>query len=375
MNKSIFSIDDARLMAKRRMPKIIYDFVDGAAGNEYASEQNHKMIDRIRLQPRVLINVENRSLKKNFLGKEWGLPFGIAPMGMCGLTWPNADKMLADAAVKFNIPLGLSTMASSSIEDTASQAGKNAWFQLYVGQSEEIAFDMVSRAEAAGYETLILTVDVPAAAQRPREQRNGFQSPLKIGLKQFIDFATHPHWSIRTLLTGVPEVANNAGSKVGKTFKRDESRGKVDWDFLNRLRQHWKGNLIVKGVLNPEDAVRIRDAGVDAVYVSNHGGRQLDSAPSTIDMLPLIRAAVGENYPIIFDSGVRNGEAIIKALALGADFVLLGRPFLYGLGASGSAGLESVIELLINQVDTALAQIGIPDINDIDSKVIFNLNH
>jgi len=374
MNKKLFSIADARSAAKWRMPKMIFDYIDGAAGGEISCEQNSAMLDRMRLLPRVLVNVEGRRLDKSLFGREWGLPFGIAPMGMCNLTWPGADKMLAAAAVKYRMPVCLSTMASSSIESMRQQAGENAWFQLYVGQSEEIGFDMVQRAEAAGYDTLILTVDVPMIAPRPREQRNGFQAPIKIGPKQFLDFATHPQWSIRTLLTGVPALANNQQNSAGEKFVRNESRGKVDWGFLDRLRQRWKGTLIVKGVLSAQDAVRIRDADVDAVYVSNHGGRQLDSAPATIAMLPGIRKAVGDDYPIIFDSGVRNGEAVIKALALGADFVMLGRPFLYGIGAAGEDGLDAVIKLLANQVDTTMAQLGRLDLDDIDSSVIVKNN-
>jgi isopentenyl diphosphate isomerase/L-lactate dehydrogenase-like FMN-dependent dehydrogenase len=374
MNKKLFSIADARSAAKWRMPKMIFDYVDGAAGSEFSCEQNSSILDRMRLLPRVLINVEGRRLAKSLFGREWDLPFGIAPMGMCDLTWPGADKMLAAAAVKNGIPVCLSTMASSSIESMRQQAGENAWFQLYVGQSEEIGFDMVQRAEAAGYDTLILTVDVPMIAPRPREQRNGFQAPIKIGPKQFLDFATHPQWSIRTLLTGVPALANNQQNAAGEKFVRNESRGKVDWGFLDRLRQRWKGKLIVKGVLSAQDAVRIRDAGVDAVYVSNHGGRQLDSAPATITMLPGIRKAVGDDYPILFDSGVRNGEAVIKALALGADFVMLGRPFLYGIGAAGEEGLDAVIKLLTNQIDTTMAQLGRLDLDGIDSSVIVKNN-
>jgi len=330
------------------------------------------MLERIRLLPRVLVNVENRRLGKSLFGREWDLPFGVAPMGMCNLTWPGADKMLADAAVKYGMPVCLSTMASSSIEYMRQQAGENSWFQLYVGQSEEIGFDMVRRAEDAGYDTLILTVDVPMIAPRPREQRNGFQSPIKIGPKQFFDFAAHPQWSIRTLLSGVPALANNLQNSSGEKFVRNESRGKVDWGFLDQLRQRWKGKLIVKGVLSARDAVRIRDAGVDAVYVSNHGGRQLDSAPAAIQMLPGIRTALGADYPIIFDSGIRNGEAVIKALALGADFVMLGRPFLYGIGAAGEEGLDAVIRLLKNQIDTTLAQLGRLDLDGIDASVIIS---
>ena len=370
MSNKIFSVSDARAAAKRRMPKVIFGYVDGGAGSEYGCEQNSALLDRIRLLPRVLVNVENRRLNKSFLGRDWELPFGIAPMGMCNLTWPGADAMLAAAAVKYGMPVALSTMASSNIEVTRERAGENAWFQLYVGQSEKIGFDLVQSAEAAGYDTLILTVDLPVVAPRPRELRNGFRSPIKIGPKEFIDFATHPQWSIRTLLTGVPSLANNLQGSSGEKFVRTENRGKVDWDFLKRLRQRWKGKLIVKGVLSAQDAVRIRDSDVDAVYVSNHGGRQLDSAPAAIQMLPGIRAAVGDDYPIIFDSGVYNGEAVIKALALGADFVMLGRAFLYGIGAGGEQGLDTVIKLLMNQVDTTLAQLARPDINDIDASVI-----
>lgn len=370
MANTFFTVDDARKAAKSRMPKIIFDYVDGAAGSEFGYRQNTALLDNIRLQPRVLINIENRSLRKKVLGREWSLPFGIAPMGMCNLTWPGGDRMLAAAAKKYNVPLTLSTMASSNIEDTRERAGDCAWFQLYVGQSEEIGFDMVRRAEVAGYDTLILTVDVPLVAARPREQRNGFQSPLRIGPKQFFDFATHPRWSISTLLAGVPEVANNSGGNTEKKFVRDESRGKVDWHFLDRLRERWSGNLIVKGVLFPEDAVRIRDAGCDGVYVSNHGGRQLDSAPAPIQVLPAIRSAVGSEFPILFDSGVRNGEAVIKALALGADFVLIGRPFLYGIGGAGEQGLNDIFDLLIKQIDTAIAQIGLTGVDDVDRNVV-----
>jgi L-lactate dehydrogenase (cytochrome) len=260
-------------------------------------------------------------------------------------------------------------MASSNIETTAERAGEHAWFQLYVGQSEEVAYHLVDRAETAGFRNLILTVDLPALGARPREQRNGFGAPFRIGPKQFFDFAIHPQWSLSILKTGVPQLAN-VNVPGGKEFKRNESRGKVDWAFLDRLRERWTGKLIVKGVLGCEDSVRIRDAGVDAVYVSNHGGRQLDSAPAAIQMLPQIRAAVGKDYPLLFDSGVRNGEAVIKALALGADFVFIGRPLLYAMGGRGYAGLQEMIELISSQIDISLAQLGCPDINDIDASYI-----
>lgn len=370
MVTDIFCIEDARAAARRRMPRMMFDFVDGATGAERLSQLNQTLIDQIRLQPRVLINVENRNLGTSFLGHDWDSPFGIAPMGMCNLTWPGADDMLAAAAVRHNLPLCTSTAASSTLEETRKSAGDNAWFQLYVGQSEELAMDFVRRADESGYPVLLLTVDVPQVAPRLRDLRNGFQTPVRIGPKQFLDFARHPQWSISTLLNGVPRTANYAADHGDKAFVRSESRGRVDWDFLKRLRDRWPRKLIVKGVLHPEDAVNIRDAGADAIYVSNHGGRQLDSAPPAIRMLPLIRAAVGDTCSLLFDSGVRNGEGVVKALALGADFVMLGRPFLYGIGADGGRGLEKVIDVLRSEISLTLAQVGRPDINNIDHSVI-----
>ena len=369
MSNKIFSVSDARKFARRRLPRMIFDFIDGSAGEERACELNVEMIEALRMLPRVLVNVENRNHQKALFGQTWNLPFGIAPMGMCNLTWADADAMLARAASQYGIPLVLSTMASSSIETTAERAGENAWFQLYVGQSEEVAYHLIERAEIVGYTNLILTVDVPGIGARPREQRNGFQSPFRIRPKQFFDFAIHPRWSLTTLKTGVPKLAN-VNVPGGVQFKRNEARGGLDWDFLARLRERWPGKLIVKGVLGCEDSVRIRDAGVDAVCVSNHGGRQFDSAPTPIQMLPRIRTAVGPGYPLMFDSGVRSGEDVIKALALGADFVLIGRPFLFAMGANGFTGLQQVIELFRSQIDIGLAQLGCPDINDIDSSYV-----
>lgn len=372
------TVEDARLAAKRRMPKMMFDYIDGSAGHELGYSKNLSHIEEIRLQPRVLVNTENRTLKKTLFGTEWDLPLGIAPMGMCNLTWPGADKMLAKAAVDNNIPLCLSTMASSNIEDTFDRAGRNSWFQLYVGASESVALNMVDRAANCGYETLILTVDVPIVAARPREKRNGFQSPIKIGPRQFFDFALHPQWSISTLLNGVPELANNKpvrssndqNSASLNKIERNESRGKVDWKFLERLRNHWQGNLVVKGVMHPDDALGVKNSGADAVYVSNHGGRQLDSAPAAIDCLPLIRTVVGDDFTVLFDSGIRTGESVIKALALGADFVFLGRPLLYGIGAAGEVGLNQIFQTIKTDIDASLAQLGKTDINSIDRTIL-----
>ncbi len=371
MRNKIYSNSDARRLARLRLPRLIFDFVDGSAGEEKACALNVESIESLRMMPRTLVDVDNRNLEKRLFDQNWALPFGIAPMGMCNLTWPHADAMLARAAKYYGIPLILSTMASSSIEITAERAGEHAWFQLYVGQSDEVAFHLVERAETVGYTNLILTVDVPAIGTRPREQRSGFASPIHIGPRQFFDFALHPQWSLQTLRDGVPRLAN-VNLPGGRQFKRNEARGGVDWDFLARLRERWPGNLVVKGVLSSEDALRIRETGADAVYVSNHGGRQFDSAPAAIRVLPEIREAVGPDYPLIFDSGIRSGEGVIKALALGADFVFLGRPFLYAIGAGGYAGLRQMIELIRSQVDNGLAQLGCPDIDDVDAGYIYH---
>ncbi len=365
-SKRIYCVEDARCYARNRMPKMLFDYVDGAAGTESANRLNCQRLADIRLQPRVLVNVDQRRLCKTFLGREWGLPFGVAPMGMCNLSCPGADLLLAKSAKSFNMPLALSTMSSTGLEEIAERTGEHGWFQLYVGQSNEAAMDLVERAGNARYGTLILTVDVPQIAPRIRDLRNGFKAPLKLGIRQWIDFGTHPRWSISTLLRGVPTLANFEPGH----FDRDARRGKVDWSFLEKLRARWKGNLIVKGVLFPQDAVRIQKLGVNAVYVSNHGGRQLDSAPAAIDRLSLIRQAVGPGYPLLFDSGIRNGEDVIKALACGADFVMLGRALLYGLGADGERGLTRIIEVIRNEMSVAMAQLGCTDIEEINHDML-----
>ena len=373
MTKKYYCVDDFRVGAQQRMPRVIFDYVDGAAGFETSSRLNRDMIDQIRLMPRVLVDIRERELAKTFLGRTWTLPFGIAPMGMCNLAWPNTDKAFAAAAVDHDIPVCLSTFGSSSIEDMGERASGNGWFQLYVGPSVDDAMDLVQRAKNTGYEYLVLTVDVPVVSIRPREQRQGFEAPFRMRPRQFVDFAVHPQWVFHTLVNGVPKPANvvSTGNRGNKpTFTRNEIRGHIDWQFLDQLRERWTGKLILKGVLSTDDAVRIRDAGVDAVYVSNHGGRQLDAAPAAIDMLPEIRQAVGADYPLIFDSGLRNGEGIIKALALGADFVMLGRPFLYASGADGQHGVFRLVDMLKNEMLLALAQIGCTDVSHLDQNVL-----
>jgi L-lactate dehydrogenase (cytochrome) len=356
---------------------MFFDALDGAAGQETTSRLNVVALDNIRLQSRILVDVENRELGKVFLGHHCDLPFGVAPMGMCNLFWPGADNALAKTVRERNLPLGVSTMASSSIEHMINVAGNHAWFQLYVGDSVEMTESLIERAKNAGYKTLILTADVPVLAPRIRDLRNGFTVPFKMGLRQFVDIACHPTWALHTLRHGRPKPINvspmldKRAFSSGKTDIRGETgRGRIDWEFLSNLRKSWPNNLIVKGVMSPADARMAINRGADAVYVSNHGGRQMDSAPAAIQMLPLIRQEVGPDYPLLFDSGIRNGENIVKALALGADLVMLGRPFLYALGALGEKGLNQLIDLLAAEVSVTLAQLGCPNISNLDRNAI-----
>ena len=315
-------------------------------------------------------NVAQRSLETSFLDRSYSVPFGIAPMGMCNLAWPHADKYLARIAQQAGMPVCLSTAGSSTIEDMYGWGGENTWFQLYVTQSTDMALELVERARIAGYDTLILTVDVPEVSRRIRDLRNGFKAPFHIGPKQAFDFATHPRWSLSTMLAGAPSPRNFETDGKQTKFDRNASRAGADWAFLDRLRKIWKGRLIIKGITEPSDAVRVKEAGADAIYVSNHGGRQLDSAPATIDILPQIRAAVGPDYPLIFDSGVRNGDDIIKALAYGADFVMLGRPFMFALGADAEKGVRSLVRVLADEISVSMAQIGVNNIASLTNDVV-----
>lgn len=256
------------------------------------------------------------------------------------------------------------------MEQSYNQAKGHVWFQLYAGSDAEQNEEMIDRAEAAGYEHLVFTVDTPRLSRRNRDVRNGFQVPFRIGPRQFLDFALHPRWSFSTLFAGPPKPMNYHTSKLRKSFQRGDSRGGMDWDYLERLRRRWRGKLIVKGITATADAIRAKSAGADALYVSNHGGRQLDSAPAAISVLPTIREAVGKDYPLIFDSGVRSGDDIVRALALGANFVMLGRPVLFALGAGGAEGLDSFLNHLEEDVKSVMAQIGVTNIDQINDSIL-----
>ncbi len=369
-SKKIHSIEDARNLAKKRVPKLMFDFVDGASGDEKLCEINSTALDQIRLEPKVLRNVESRNLKKKFLGINFDYPFGFAPMGMCNLTWPGADKMLAKESIDNNIPVCVSMASTTPLEDMYKLSQGRSWLQLYIFQDENFVMELLERADQAGYKVVIITVDVPIQFRRSKDDKNGFTVPFKIGPKQFFDFATHPRWSLTTLFSGIPKPMNYVTSKSGNKFVRSESRGTTDWETLKRIRNTWKGKLIIKGVMSPDDAIKIKDAGADAIQVSNHGGRQLESATSAINALPLIRKALGKEFPLIFDSGIRSGSDIVRALAFGADYAMIGRPLMYGMGADGAKGLRRVLNIIKEELSTTLGLVGLTDINQISSEVI-----
>jgi len=367
----IHTIDDAIRLSKKRLPKLVFDFIDGASGDDKLAEINSKALDQIRLEPKVFRNVENRNLSKKIFDFHFDYPFGFAPMGMTNLSWPEADKMIAKESAYNNIPTCVSMASSTTLEDMFTFSEGHSWMQIYIFQSEEFIMELLKRAESIGYKVLILTVDVPILSRRARDDRNGFGYPFKIGPKQFLDFALHPQWSLTTLFKGAPQPMNYVTSKSGdQVFRRKESRGATDWNTLKRVRDAWKGKLIIKGVMNSEDALKIKEAGADAIQVSNHGGRQLDSATASINALPLIRKALGDDFPILFDSGIRSGSDILRALALGADFVMFGRPLMYAIGADGAKGLRRIINLIKEELSTNLGLVGLTDINEVDKKII-----
>jgi len=370
-------VSDLRLRAKRRLPHFVFDYLDGGAGSEAGVRRNEQAFNDLLLTMRALVNVETRDLSTRLFGRTWAAPFGVAPVGLGNLIWPGADEAIARAAVATNLPYTLSTAATTSLERIAEIARQHAWFQLYVAKRDADVVDLVNRAEQAGYDVLLVTVDVPLPARRLRDIRNHFTVPFRITPGVALALLTHPSWSLATLRAGVPRFVNV--ERYADVFDRRsiaaylsaEIRGRFDWDDLKRLRDRWPRRFVVKGLMTAEDAVRARDLGCDGIVVSNHGGRQLDSAPATLDVLPDIRAAVGPDFVLILDSGIRSGEHVVKALAAGADFVLIGRAMMYALAAHGTAAAEPLFALMIDEASRCLGQIGYPDVASLKAHAPF----
>lgn len=352
----IHSFDDARQAARERLPRMVFDYIEGSAGVGYGEAANLAALAAIRLQPRVLVDVSTRHLSVPLFGEVSGLPFGTSPMALCNLAAPGTDRWLAALSAKHQVPLGVSTLSSTPMEQIIEWAQGHAWFQLYFSGEGTQTFKLIDRAHRAGYRHLVLTLDVPEVARRPRDQRNGFAIPFRLGPRQFIDFARHPSWSISQLIAGKPEMANFL--EPGFTFSRTESRGRADWAVFAAIRERWPGKLIVKGVSSVADAVRLKESGADAIQVSSHGGRQLDAAPPPILQLKAIRTALGSDFAVFYDTGLRSGEDVVKAYAMGADFVFFGRAMQYAAAGAGEAGLEQWWLALAHDISITLAQIG-----------------
>ena len=356
----IHSAEDARRLARRRLPWMVFDYIDGAAGTETGALRNRQALDAMTLRPRILRDVSDRSLATTLFGASTQRPFGIAPMGMCNLAAPGADLMLARLAARYEIPHGVSTVASTPLEAIIETAQGHAWFQIYFSGDGAGTFKLIERARVAGYQTLVLTVDVPEVGRRPRELRHGFKMPFHIGARQVVDFALHPRWSLSALIKGKPQMANF--QMPGYAFDRTESRARADRAALARMRDMWPGKLVVKGVLDVEDAVALKANGVDAIQISSHGARQLESAPAPFDILPQVRTAVGPEYPLFYDSGLRSGEDALKALLSGADFVFFGRILQFAIAAGGEEGLARIWDVLSDEMSIAMAQTGLKKI-------------
>ena len=357
-------MQDARLLAKKRLPSMIFDYVDGVALEADGYYSNAEYFKSLKLSQNVLAGGGAKKISKRILGKSYDLPFGVAPMGMCNLVNSKADYAIGKLAKKFNIPVCYSTMASTSLEKTLKITGDLGWFQLYVYDDLKSGLRLAKRAQIAGYKTLILTVDVPELGRRPRELKHNFSAKFRPNYKQIIDCAMHPKWSLDLLANGIPRPQN---FEKDLKIDRNKPRGAADWKFFKDLRELWKGKLIIKGVLNPKDALKLERLGADAIYVSGHGSRQFDSCPVPIHQLVKIRRSLKRSTVLIYDTGIRNGEDILKALCSGADFVMVGKQALFSIAAEGFEGLVQMTNNLKKEIEIAMAQMGTFDINRLDA--------
>lgn len=370
---------DLKARAQTRLPKFVWDYLDSGTGSEATKARNRAALDRVGFLPSILHGQQNADLATRFLGHDYPAPFGIAPVGMSGLVWPEAEPLLARAAAQAGLPYSLSTVASLTPEEMAPDLGQDAWFQLYPPKKEEICLDLLKRARDAGFKTLVLTVDVPVASRRERQTRSGLTQPPKLTPRLLAQIVQRPAWTVgmarqvfggramprmRTLDKYVKAHPNlPATAHIGYIL-----RTSPDHDYLRRLRDHWDGPFIIKGVMRAEDCESLENIGVDALWVSNHAGRQFDGAPATIEVLPDIRAAT--RLPLVFDSGIEGGLDILRALAMGADFVMLGRAFHFGLAAIGAPGPAHVFDILAQDMRANMGQLGAVDLQHLPPPII-----
>lgn len=375
---SAVNIGDLRLAAKRRLPRVLFDWIDGGAGDEAALEQSVAGFAAARLLPRYLVDISSRSLAQTLFGRAYALPFGVAPMGNAGLFRPGADIAMAQAAQAANAPFILSGATNATIEEAAAAAPGHIWLQIYPARDAAITRDFIARAEAAGIETLVVTVDLPLAAKRERDIRNGFGLPLRLDAGKIVDAALHPAWTLDWLRQGgMPKMGAWAAYAGKEASGEDVAAFMVSqfypvhtWADLESYRRLWKGKLVIKGLQHPDDAKRAQAAGCDGIIVSNHGGRQFDRAPTPLATLPAIKAAVEGKIAVMLDGGIRRGADIVVALASGADFVFCGRAILYAVAAGGRAGADRAFEILRDEFSGTMGQIGLTRVDEISSDIL-----
>lgn len=371
------NLEDLRSMARRKLPRIAFDFIDGGVDDEDCMRRNREAFRRFQLVPRYLVDVSQRDQSTELLGRRYASPFGISPTGLAGLFHPGADELLAKAARAADVPFLLSSASNASVETVAKLAPAHVWFQIYGTREERINADLVKRARDAGVRTLVVSVDVPVNSNRERNRRNGFSRPFRMTPGVVLEALGHPAWVLRYLRSGgIPMMSNWApygrkgasASEVADLYGTLTPAPMITWRTLERIRADWRGPLAVKGLLHPDDARQAAALGVDAIVVSNHGGRQLDVAPTPLEMLPAIRAAVGERVELLLDSGVRRGSDIVIARCLGARFALFGRPTLFGAAAGGARGIARALQIVRNEIDMVLAQIGCASFDALDAR-------
>ena len=375
----ITNVEDLRQLAKRKVPKAIFEYIDHGSYDQLSLKANRTDLDAVRFRQRVLIDADNRSLATTMLGEKVSMPVAIAPTGLTGLMHGNGEMLAAKAAEAAGIRFTLSTMSICSIEDVREATKAPFWFQLYVFKDRGFSEEVIQRAKDAGCSALFLTVDLPMRGQRHCDLKNGLVVPPRLTARNAFDIMTKPSWLAGVLMGKRKSFGNvdhylknkggiwAAGRWGGDNFDRS-----LSWDDVNWIRKLWPGKLVIKGILDPEDAKRAADMGAEGIVVSNHGGRQLDGTPGTITVLPRIADAVRDRIEILFDGGIRSGQDVLKALALGAHGCLIGRAYLYGLAAMGEAGVAKVISLIAEELRVSMSLTGVRDVADVSRDILYD---
>ena len=373
----ITCIEDLRVLAKRRVPRMFYDYADSGAWTESTYRANESDFQKIKFRQRVAVDMDARSLRTTMAGFEATMPVALAPTGLTGMQHADGEILAAQAAEAFGVPFTLSTMSICSIEDVAAATTKPFWFQLYVMRDRDFVANLIDRAKAAGCSALMLTLDLQILGQRHKDIKNGLSAPPKPTLRNLLNLTMHPAWCLRMLGTRRRTFGNIVGHAKGvsdlsslSSWTAEQFDPRLNWRDVEWIKQRWGGPLILKGIMDVEDARHAADSGADALVVSNHGGRQLDGAPSSIAALPAIADAVGSRIEVWMDGGVRSGQDALRAIALGARGVLIGRAFLYGLGAGGRAGVTRALEIIYREMDVTMAFCGHKDISNVDRGIL-----